>query len=88
MWDYENSELKEKWDAAGTYCDMDFLRAALAFVNMPIKDALRSENYIIKVFAILDRRTGKRTLQKIAEGKEYLNYPEWAKQFFILRLDN
>lgn len=86
-WDFENPKLKEKWDLDGTYYEMDFLDAAITYKNMPIKEALESENYMIKIFAILDRRVGKRTLQRIKESKEYLDYPEWVKQFYLLRFE-
>ena len=85
-WDSQNAALKEKWDQAGTYCEMDFLSAALAFLQMPIRAALDSENYMIKIFAILDRRTGARTLKAIADSGEFLTYPDWVKQFYCLRL--
>lgn len=82
---YEET-LKPQWDENGTYCDMDFLAAILEFRNMPIRDALNSENYMIRSLAILDKRVGKRTLKRIADAKEYLLYPDWAKQFYELRL--
>ncbi len=80
--------LKSKWDEDGTYCEMDFLDAVLHYRNMSIKDALESNNYIIKLLAILDRRVGKRTLNRIAKDKLYENYPVWVKQFYELRLLN
>ena len=79
-------ELKPVWDANCTYCDMDFLNAVLAFRNLSILDGLNSQDYIIKILAILDKRVGKRTLQKIQEAAEYQKYPEWARQFYELRL--
>lgn len=79
-------ELKPKWDADCTYSEMDFLDAALTFRNMSIKDALDSENYIIKILAILDKRIGKRTLDQIKTANEYLQYPPWVQQFYHLRL--
>lgn len=85
-WDPENTELKKKWGQAGTYWEQDFLKAALEFLHMPIQAALVHENYIIKVFAILDRRVGTRTLQAIGDSVEYLQYPDWVKQFYSLRL--
>ncbi|MGB4465661.1 MAG: hypothetical protein WBI55_06005, partial [Eubacteriales bacterium] len=78
--------LKPKWDSNCTYSDMDFLDAALQFRNMSIKDALESENYIIKILAILDKRIGKRTLRAIKERNEYTQYPAWVQQFYQLRL--
>ena len=86
-YDPSDPALKAKWDADGTYCEMDFLDAALTFLQMPISDALASENYLIRIFAILDKRVGKRTLQTIKEDESYLTCPDWAKQFYLLRLE-
>ena len=84
-WDYDNRELKEKWDADAIYSDMDFLSAAVAYLEMPIKDALNSKNYIIRILAVLDRRVGKRTLRQIKSGEDYDDFPSWVKQFYELR---
>lgn len=87
VWDYNDSDLKKKWDVNATWCDMDLLSAATSFLQMPIMDALYSDNYIIRIFAILDRRIGKRTLCKIKEEGAYKSYPCWVKQFYELRLE-
>ena len=79
-------KMKPKWDANCTYCEMDFLEAVLKFRNMPIQEALASENYIIRVLAIMDRRVGKRTLLKILEDEAYKAFPSWVRQFYELRL--
>lgn len=84
VWDRE--AFKEKWDAGMTYHDMDFLSAATSFLQMPITEALHSNNYLVRIFAILDRRVGKRTLQKIKEEGTYQRAPSWVKQFYELRL--
>ena len=81
-----SDKMKPKWDANCTYCEMDFLNAVLEFRNLPIQNALASENYIIKILAILDKRIGKRTLEKIKQAEEYKQYPAWAGQFYELRL--
>ncbi len=78
--------LKPQWDGAGTYYDMDFLNAVLAFRKLSIQDALRSENHIIQILAILDRRVGKRTLEGITRAGEYQKYPAWVRQFYELRI--
>lgn len=80
-------EMKPVWDESCTYCEWDFLSAVLEFRNVSIQDALNSENYIIKILAILDKRIGKGTLKKIADSQEYKQYPHWARQFYELRLD-
>lgn len=68
-----------------TYCDMSFLAAALNFRDLSIQDALQSENLIIRVLAILDKRVGKRTLQRIASEGSYKKLPQWVQQFYTLR---
>ena len=78
--------MKSRWDADCTWCDMDFLNAVLEYRNMAIQDALSSDDYIIRILAILDKRTGKRTLQKIRQAEEYKAYPAWVVQFYELRL--
>ena len=79
-------EMKPAWDKTCTYCEWDFLSAVLEFRNLSIQDALNSEDYIIKSIAILDKRVGKRTLQKIKAEEEYKKYPEWVRHFYELRL--
>lgn len=78
--------MKPKWDENCTYCEMDFLNAVLTFRNLAIQDALDSEDYIIKILAIMDKRVGKRTLEKISRAGEYRTYPDWVRQFYELRL--
>ena len=80
------AELEKEWDKNCTYCDMDFLSAALEFTDMPIERALRSENSIIRMLAVMDRRVGKRTLQKLSDDN-ISDIPEWARQFYDLRLE-
>lgn len=79
-------KLKREFAENGVLSEWNFLSAATEFLQMPIADALCSENYLVKIFAIMDRRMGKRTLQKLAESGEYKNYPEWVRQFYELRL--
>lgn len=86
-WDFKAPELKAKWDTSGTYSEMDFLSSALDYLNMPIRSALASDDYIIKLLAIMDRRTGKRTLNHIYSSGEYLGYPVWVKQLYELRFE-
>lgn len=63
---------------------MDFLAAALEFTDMPIRDALKSENSIIRILAVMDRRVGRRTLQGLDEN----SFPEWARIFYRLRISS
>lgn len=84
-WDKAEEKLKPDWDKNCTYSEMDFLSGTVAFLQMPISDALNSNNYMIRMFAILDKRVGKRTLQAIKSEESYKTFPEWVKQFYELR---
>ena len=68
------------------YSETDFLRAALEFRSLSIQDALRSENGVVRILAILDRRVGKRTLARLRAEGAYDACPEWVRQFYRLRL--
>lgn len=50
---------------------------------MPIGEALKSGNSIIKVPAIMDKRTGKRTLQALDPDM----FPDRVKPFYDLRVN-
>jgi hypothetical protein len=54
-----------------------------AYLDMPIKSALKSQNPFIRSLAIIDRRVGKRTLErlKIADGEHSL-----VEKFYRLRM--
>jgi len=43
----------------------DFGDAMRSYLDLPISEALASTNPLIKAFAIIDRRVGKRTLMKV-----------------------
>ena len=80
-----NTLMNEKWMQQGTLCHHDFLEAVTTYLKIDIATALNSDNYILRVFAYMDRRVGKRTLIKIEEDAEAL--PEWVKQFYFIRCE-
>ena len=49
-----------------------------------IQTSLASDNPIVRMFAVLDRRVGKRTLEKLKD--EIDRQPEWLQYFYRLRL--
>lgn len=67
------------------YTDSEFSDALEKYRNQSIKDSIGSENPIERMFAILDRRIGKRSLVFIKETID--NQPEWLQLFYCLRLD-
>ena len=56
------------------------------YLHMNISDSLSSEEYFILAMAILDRRCGKRTLEKYAQY-EYLIMPNWLKRIYRIRFE-
>ena len=56
------------------------------YIRLPIVKSSASENPIVRMFAVMDRRIGKRTLKKLA--KEIDLQPQWLQFFYKLRLDS
>ncbi len=61
------------------------LRAINEYLDLNINDAIYSENPVIRMLAVMDRRVGKRTLKVI--GNQIEEQPEWLQFFYRLRLD-
>jgi hypothetical protein len=99
MWQYKKNETKsnhinwddiyvihqDEWYEKGVICDGEFIEAVLIFLKTPIEEAIASKNLLIKLLAIVDRRIGKRRLVELKDKGDYLNYPNWLKQFYELR---
>ncbi len=75
--------LRDKWMPECTLCEANFIDSLTVFLKTNIADSLNSDNYLLRVFAYMDRRVGKRTLVKIRDEVEKL--PEWVKQFYRIR---
>lgn len=67
------------------YDDEEFCNALAVYRNQSIQDSIRAENPLIRMFAILDRRIGKRTLIKIKEAAPH--QPDWLNALYQIRLD-
>ena len=76
---------KSKWMPEGKLCETDFINAITTYLKTDITTCLCSDNYLLRVFAYMDRRVGKRTLVKIKDDVEKL--PEWVKQFYRIRCE-
>lgn len=77
--------MKEKWRIDGTFAYCDFTYSISQYLKTNIKDSLVSENYLLRIFAYMDRRVGKRTLIKIKD--EVAALPEWVQQFYRIRCE-
>ena len=76
---------KGPWMRECRLCNADFLHSAALFLKTDIAASLRSDNVLLRVFAYMDRRVGKRTLIKIRDEVEAL--PDWVRQFYQIRCE-
>ena len=67
------------------YTDEEFCEALEIYRNQGIHESINSVNPLIRMFAVLDRRIGKRTLVKLCDTVE--EQPEWLRQFYTLRFE-
>ena len=67
------------------YTDEEFCKALENYRNQNIRDSIFSSNPLVRMFAVLDRRLGKRTLEKIKLTLD--TQPDWLKKFYVLRLN-
>lgn len=67
------------------YTDEEFCKALENYRNQNIRDSIFSSNPLVRMFAVLDRRLGKRTLEKIKLTLDA--QPDWLKKFYVLRLN-
>ena len=65
--------------------DNNFLYEAFhEFDNQSIEKSLVSENPLVRIFAILDRRVGKRRLLALEESME--QELDWVRAFYVIRM--
>ena len=79
----------EVWDElhqTGTFEPWDFGVAIDEYFENSIEKSLHSENILVRLFAILDRRVGKRTLENLKN--DINDIPEWLKFFYNLRFES
>lgn len=69
----------------GQFDQRCFYRAFYEFDNQSIEKSLCSENALVRIFALLDCRTGKRRLLSMKENIE--NDGEVIQRFFKIRAD-
>lgn len=64
------------------YHIMDALKT---YLRAPVQASIESENPAVRMFAVLDRRIGKRTLSRLAPAVK--KQPEWLKPLYRARLE-
>ena len=65
------------------YTDDEFCTALEMYRNHDVFESINSDNPIVRMFSVLDRRIGKRTLENLKETLE--TQPKWLQEFYVLR---
>lgn len=76
----EDGDLKNGW-----FDQYDFYLSFEEYDNQSIEASLNSQNQLVRIFAVLDRRTGKRTLCKLKERID--TESEIFRLFYAIRTD-
>lgn len=69
----------------GLFDQRVFYAAFQEFDNQSIEASLSSENPIVRIFALLDRRLGKRRLAALEGAME--QELDWVRPFYLLRVE-
>lgn len=83
-WEYWDKVYLETENRGG-FDQFAFYDAFYYYQNHSIDVCFAAESSIVRLFAILDKRTGRRRLQKLLSEIE--NQPDWLKFFYGLRMD-
>ena len=68
----------------GTFDQKVFYEAFGIFDSQSIEKSLVSQNPLVRIFALLDRRLGKRRL--LALGKSMEQELDWVRAFYVIRM--
>lgn len=85
LWQKEQAACEEYAHSQGIYGVEEIVYYIGVYLHSSISDSLNSDEYFIRALAILDRRVGKRTLEKLA--KEDTNIPDWLKRIYRVRFE-
>lgn len=83
-----NKEMAYMDDTAlklGIFDQRCFYAAFHAFDNQSIEKSLDSDDLLVRIFAVLDRRVGKRRLKEMQAG--ILEEPEVFREFYAIRVE-
>lgn len=69
----------------GVFDESSFYRAFYIFDNQSIEKSLCSDNLLVRIFAVLDRRVGKRRLRQMRDSLK--EEDEIFNLFYVIRAD-
>lgn len=84
-WREVSRQAKQSVLEDGLFDPRDFYAAFQEFDNQSIEASLSSEHPIVRIFALLDRRLGKRRLAALEETME--KELDWVRPFYLLRME-
>jgi hypothetical protein len=70
-------------EARTEYTDVEFCCALDEYRNGDIQESIHSHNPIVRMFALFDKRVGKRTILKLKEDMQ--KEPDWLQKLYHLR---
>lgn len=82
---FENAFMDDTALQLGVFDQRCFYRAFEIFDNQSIEESLESDNLIVRIMAILDRRIGKRRLKTIGETIEEQDLV--FREFYAIRVE-
>lgn len=83
--DYWSTLNKYPMSERREYTDKEFCDALEIYRNQDIQKSICDENAIVRMFAVLDRRIGKRTLEKVKGNVS--EQPFWLQEIYTIRFD-
>lgn len=83
-WQEHWAQVIVKTENAGAFDQGSFYDAFAEFDHQSIEASLSSERMLVKLFALMDRRVGKRRLERMREEMEHEN--EIVKLFYFIRM--
>lgn len=66
--------------------DNDFCEALKTYRELPIEESIVHINPVVRMFAVSDRRIGKRTLENLKAEVDI--QPEWLRELYITRINS
>lgn len=82
-WEQDLGTIRNQGIVSNIYGDA--MKYVHQFLNvLSIDEAIASDNYFIRMLALLDSRLGKRRIMKLAERID--EEPEWFRKWIMLRL--
>ncbi|QZY57317.1 SF0329 family protein [Crassaminicella profunda] len=79
LWELSQKELNKR----GIFGEYEFYKSLEVYFNSHVKDCLYATDVLLNIFALLDRRVGKRSLKKFSESIK--DKHEIVRYFFDLR---